>query len=652
MIYRLNLAAAFFVLVVGVFLCLGSLSIFLNALSAPEIIEAQTAAAILETVEAERGASQTATVEAGQTAVQEKTAVVAVAQTAFVTQLAVSTLRATAQPQQPLPLLTFQNAGRIVFERDGWIFTVNADGTEEINMGVGQSPAWVWFDKAQFIVSQSETGRLNLHRSGPIELPEVIQEYSHLNKAVAVSADGRMMAVSKGLSIVVSDLYGFYAEEYRLTLDILALAWSPDNESIVFFGKGKTIEQSGIYTFHLDDSHPEPVILNLREVYGLAWSPDGSQIAFSTVVDNGLNIYKIRPDGSHLMQLTDETTRDDAAPTWSPDGNYIAFVSNRFGQYDIFVMRADGTQQTPLVTGAGNEYHLVWQSALFLAQPMAAEAASNTNACHEIAFIRKGEAFVMNVCDGNERQLTKRPPSFQELAWTVDGNALLISNKNETYLVDMNGSISPTLLPFDISSMTVSPDGKLIAFVSYTGNIQITSVDGTNSRLFSETNATGSTLAWSSDGSKIVFGRGELYVVEVESGRLTRLTFDRLHNAYPSWSPSGSKIVFASRRDGDWEVYTINADGSGLAQLTTNDRDDIHPSWSPDGQHILYMSGWSSPNYDIVVMNADGSSPTPLTVQGEISGFSPPRWRPVPGVSIPSAETPALTVTPTIQLTP
>ena len=32
-------------------------------------------------------------------------------------------------------------------------------------------------------------------------------------------------------------------------------------------------------------------------------------------------------------------------------------------------------------------------------------------------------------------------------------------------------------------------------------------------------------------------------------------------NFAPSWSPDGTKIAFASRRDGQAEIYVMNADG-------------------------------------------------------------------------------------------
>jgi len=46
-------------------------------------------------------------------------------------------------------------------------------------------------------------------------------------------------------------------------------------------------------------------------------------------------------------------------------------------------------------------------------------------------------------------------------------------------------------------------------------------------------------------------------------------------------APAGDKIAFASARDGNWEIYVMNADGSGQTRLTNNPAEDAMPAWSP-----------------------------------------------------------------------
>jgi Tol biopolymer transport system component len=88
----------------------------------------------------------------------------------------------------------------------------------------------------------------------------------------------------------------------------------------------------------------------------------------------------------------------------------------------------------------------------------------------------------------------------------------------------------------------------------------------------------------------------------------------------PFLSPDGTRVVFvSSKRDGNYEIYLINTDGSGLTRLTNNPELDLDPTWSPDGSQIIYTSSGI-----INVMGVDGSNPHPLS--NVSAGF--PSWSP------------------------
>ncbi|HUU97683.1 MAG TPA: hypothetical protein VM487_18260, partial [Phycisphaerae bacterium] len=72
------------------------------------------------------------------------------------------------------------------------------------------------------------------------------------------------------------------------------------------------------------------------------------------------------------------------------------------------------------------------------------------------------------------------------------------------------------------------------------------------------------------------------------------------------------KIAFTTGRDGNYEIYVMNPDGSGLTRLTSNAAIDEAPAWSPDGTEIAFQTNRDG-NYEIYVMNADGSGQTNLT---------------------------------------
>ena len=64
-------------------------------------------------------------------------------------------------------------------------------------------------------------------------------------------------------------------------------------------------------------------------------------------------------------------------------------------------------------------------------------------------------------------------------------------------------------------------------------------------------------------------------MLDADGSNPTRLTNNAAQDIEPAWSPDGSKIAFASNRDGNWGVYSMNADGSSLTRLT-NESDTDH----------------------------------------------------------------------------
>src|SRR6266540_4157053 len=87
------------------------------------------------------------------------------------------------------------------------------------------------------------------------------------------------------------------------------------------------------------------------------------------------------------------------------------------------------------------------------------------------------------------------------------------------------------------------------------------------------------------------------------------------------------KIAFTSTRDGNVEIYVMDADGSKQTRLTNNTFLDRTPAWSPDGGQIAFASNRTTGNFDIFVMNADGSAQTNIS-NGVQADFQDPDWSP------------------------
>ena len=86
-----------------------------------------------------------------------------------------------------------------------------------------------------------------------------------------------------------------------------------------------------------------------------------------------------------------------------------------------------------------------------------------------------------------------------------------------------------------------------------------------------------------------------------------------------------TRVVFASKRPGNYDLYVMNADGSGQTRLTTSSADDVDPAWSPDGSRIVFQA-YRNGQAEIYVMNADGSGQTRLTNHSDYDGQ--PAWSP------------------------
>ncbi|MFN8527322.1 MAG: hypothetical protein U0670_01770 [Anaerolineae bacterium] len=76
-----------------------------------------------------------------------------------------------------------------------------------------------------------------------------------------------------------------------------------------------------------------------------------------------------------------------------------------------------------------------------------------------------------------------------------------------------------------------------------------------------------------------------------DGSHLQRLTRNPEIDAFPVWSPDGTKIVYYSTHMGNRELFVMNTDGSGQQRLTNNSQDDFYAAWSPDGSLIAYSSG-------------------------------------------------------------
>jgi dipeptidyl aminopeptidase/acylaminoacyl peptidase len=260
-------------------------------------------------------------------------------------------------------------------------------------------------------------------------------------------------------------------------------------------------------------------------------------------------------------------------PTLAGVTGQIVFHSERDGNFEIYIMDADGSDQRRLTDDPANDVF-----------------ASLSPDGQLIAFVsdRGGNEniYVMGTDGQNLRQLTFDPKSDNLPVW--------------------------------------SPDRRRIAFNSDRGGIRqiyVMNADGSDQQPVTDVPERCGHPAWSPSGDEIAFNRGELdaateiYVVNLASGELRRLTGNTWLDWSPSWSPDGLHLLFLSKRPDNADVYAMGLQGESQQLMYGGSGYEWGAVWSPNGQWIAFTSDKDGEN-EIYVMPTAGGEPTRLTYHG------------------------------------
>ncbi len=298
---------------------------------------------------------------------------------------------------------------------------------------------------------------------------------------------------------------------------------------------------------------------------------------------------------SNIRQLT--FGGENAEAYWSADGEWITFQSTRDGRTcdQQFVMRADGRDLHRISDGRGKTtcgWFLPGSDRLLFAS-----STAHDDAC------------------------PAKPDPSKGYVWPLD--------RYDIYTVSRDGGPMTRLTNYDVytAEAVLSPDGKRIVFTSLKdGDLDIytMNVDGTDVRRLTTTPGYDGGPWWSPDGTKIVYranhpkdstelaayralldqhlirpSKVELFVMNADGSDQRQVTALGGANFGPSWSPDGTRIIFASNfvapRSGNFELYLVDASASmataeQLERVTTSEVFDGFPMFSPDGKRLIWAS--------------------------------------------------------------
>jgi Tol biopolymer transport system component len=231
-----------------------------------------------------------------------------------------------------------------------------------------------------------------------------------------------------------------------------------------------------------------------------------------------------------------------------------------------------------------------------------------------------------------------------------DGSRIVwsIGGENNLYVMNTDGSAHKRIVSSWAIEPFFSPDGGTIIYSDYSPDVNaVPSSGGGGTPLTDDGHSQNATF--SPDGRQIAYvdhginvmnadGSGKHVVLANEHVKNGQTTIDT-DNGWPSWSPDGSKIVFARTtftetinctnpfagcgqdpvtKTDDADIFVMNADGSDVRQLTNDPHAlQFDPFWSPDGTKISYFLFPPGAGHDpdagpedegfVYVMGADGS---------------------------------------------
>ena len=337
-------------------------------------------------------------------------------------------------------------------------------------------------------------------------------------------------------------------------------------------------------------------MLRLNSVVGVwrspspKWSPDGTQIIFSSILNEGGAVC-ISPEGGFPIRVP---IADQGAglieyrgpvrffdPRYSPDGKWISYVSGRSGYPEIWLWSVSSGYDIQLTDLKGRIGGWIWSPdsrwiAFSLDKENSYDIWKVSIPGKEVARLTSDKRHEVNPVWGPDGQrilyvrMDDSQANHEIIEITAAGqNARLIVNETDFFDSSSGNEFGPPL---------VSPDGKNVLFRSGRSgwiNYWMAPVSGGDPRPIAPEKADQNHARWSPDGQLIVYtsnqnGTHGLRVVSAEGGEPRALMAPEMGVCGdPEWSPDGKRISFTfTSFDKIKDLYVVSIEGGEIKQLT------------------------------------------------------------------------------------
>jgi TolB protein len=291
------------------------------------------------------------------------------------------------------------------------------------------------------------------------------------------------------------------------------------NGKIVFTRSNEFQDASDIYVVDEEGAHETKLTCTKKFEVDPIWSPDGQKIAFIKNSD----LYVMNADGTKQTQLAEYVW--EASPAWSPDGQKIAFTRGQIQPGELYVINADGTNEAHLITDSisGNSEDRTqvgspaWSpdgnKIAFASRTQTDTRASSSSAAASAPVEGLSGIYLINADGTGLPKLTSPAQAswldFHRPAWSPDGKKMFFYDLGAIYVINADGSdrkelTSGTDIP---PQFALSPDGKRIAFVDTSKELNVINADGSGQRRLTNTPGPSSVAlpTWSPDSEKLAY---------------------------------------------------------------------------------------------------------------------------------------------------
>lgn len=405
-------------------------------------------------------------------------------------------------------------------------------------------------------------------------------------------------------------------------------AFSPDGRQVVFaWDGGGEGANSDIYVKLIGAGDPVRLTETEEEEINPVFSPDGKQIAFVRVFPAHKEIILIPALGGAERKIDDRASY--ASLSFSPDGKSLAHaeldLSN--GDAGIFTINLETGEKTRLTAPDA---------------PVVDHTPRFSPDGKFLAFIRhfssfRREIFMMPASGGEPKQITSDEVRIYGLAWNADSRSLFFTSFRKIsqlglWKMPAIAGGKAELIPTGsktLQDLTVSPDGKIVAFVEENAEENIWEIaPGKPPKALIRSPHADHSPQFSPDGAEIVFasertGNYEIWISDADGKNQRQMTDENGSAGSPRFSPDGKFVLFDAQIAGGSDIYIIPSSGGAARRLTENAKNNSLPAWSVDGNWIFFLSNRSGED-QIWKMPASGGEPTQITKQGAFEMFAAP----------------------------